>query len=330
MGDGVLTNADMAVAAPSAAHLAGAEPVYVALMIGYRMDAADFKCRIQSSGVKLEMLFHILGKVADMDVAKTGLYYYIVKFMGESVFLLSDALPAAACNALAVSMDECKARMQLIRLVKLCDYNVNSVGESVASLSEFEVARYISFLRCSASNSCRESFHMVLAVGVKLGDGVLMSADLAVATPSAVHLAGAEPVHVALTTGYRLDVDDFKCRIISSRAKFKMISQLLDNAADMAAAKTGLYYDNVKSMGELVFSLSGVVIEVFSTSASGADWHLTCAATLSTWCWKLMSSWSMACGRMPAHAHVLWRAEVPGSRLPVCEALAKNKNKNHK
>lgn len=108
--------------------------------------------------------------------------------------------------------------------------------EDEVSKAEVDVAKYTDFKYAVAMNSCGSCIFTALwAIGVQPGDKVLSNAFTFTAVPSAIVHAGAEPVYVDCEDNYVLDLVDLEAKMVSSGAKWLVVSHMRGKISDMDA-----------------------------------------------------------------------------------------------
>jgi len=113
-------------------------------------------------------------------------------------------------------------------------YNVPDAESSVVSLCEKEISEYTGHKYVVALNSCGSAlFLALLCAGVQPGDKVLTNAFTFTAVPSAIQHAQAKAVYVETEEGFRIDPDDLEKKMISSGAKYLMVSHMRGKLAQM-------------------------------------------------------------------------------------------------
>ncbi|MHB8710589.1 MAG: DegT/DnrJ/EryC1/StrS family aminotransferase [Minisyncoccota bacterium] len=115
-------------------------------------------------------------------------------------------------------------------------------GDSALSdtlLLEQEFAAYVGTKYALGVNSCSSAILLALmACGVKRGDKVLMPAFTFTAVPSAIVHAGAEIIPVECNNNYRVDINDFRTKAVSSGAKVFLLSYMRGHISDLDAIQT--------------------------------------------------------------------------------------------
>ena len=126
--------------------------------------------------------------------------------------------------------------VKIMRAGKLYRYNVPTAEESEVSICERAISEYTGHKYVVALNSCGSALFLALkAAGVQPGDKVLTNAFTFTAVPSAIEHAAGEAVYVETDFGFRIDIDDLEKKMISSSAKFLMVSHMRGKIADMDA-----------------------------------------------------------------------------------------------
>lgn len=147
--------------------------------------------------------------------------------------------------------------LDVMRKGTLYRYNVATAEESVVSLCEKELCDYTGHKYCVALNSCGSALFLALKIaGVKPGDKVLTNAFTFTAVPSAIEHAGGKCVYVETDWGLRIDIEDLEKKMVTSGAKYLMVSHMRGKICDLDAVqalcdKNGVYLieDAAHSLG---------------------------------------------------------------------------------
>lgn len=125
--------------------------------------------------------------------------------------------------------------VELLTTGDLYRYNAKTAGESEVSMLEKEICEYTGAKYSLAVNSCGSGIYIsLLALGVRPGDEVLMSAFTYTAVPSAIVNVGAKPVLLECTQDYTLDIPDLKLKINThQKAKVLVISYMRGHISDV-------------------------------------------------------------------------------------------------
>jgi dTDP-4-amino-4,6-dideoxygalactose transaminase len=174
--------------------------------------------------------------------------------------------------------------VELMQKGAMYRYNVPDAESSVVSLCEKEVTEYTGHKYCVALNSCGSAlFLALLCAGVQPGDKVLTNAFTFTAVPSAIQHAQAQAVYVETEEGYRIDVDDLEKKIISSGAKYLMVSHMRGKLASM---------DRIVALCEK----HGVYLIEDAAHALGVEWngkhsgHHGTISAISSQSYKMLNS----------------------------------------
>lgn len=112
-------------------------------------------------------------------------------------------------------------------------YTCSVPEESEVALFERDFARYTGAKFALGVNSCGSALYIaLLAVGVKPGDHVLLSAFTYTAVPSAIVNANAVPVLVGCNKNYGVDIKDLKQKI-TNKTKIFVLSHMRGHVSDM-------------------------------------------------------------------------------------------------
>lgn len=109
-------------------------------------------------------------------------------------------------------------------------------GVSEVARLEREFADYMGSNFAAAMNSCGSTMFVALkCAGVNAGDRVLVNAFTLAPVPGAIEHAGAEPVFIECSDGYRMDLDDLERRAACG-ARVLLMSHMRGHIADMDRA----------------------------------------------------------------------------------------------
>lgn len=129
-----------------------------------------------------------------------------------------------------------EAAVRLMRDGRLFRYGEDRNSIPEAAMLEEEFANYIGQKYCLGVNSCGCSLFIALkAVGVEVGDKVLMNAFTLAPVPGAIAHAGAEAIIVDIDDNYRIDIDDLERKAATGEAKVLMLSYMRGHIPDMDA-----------------------------------------------------------------------------------------------
>ncbi|MFT5218622.1 MAG: dTDP-4-amino-4,6-dideoxygalactose transaminase [Planctomycetota bacterium] len=124
--------------------------------------------------------------------------------------------------------------VEVLRSGRLHRYNVVEGETSEAALLEQEFADYMQQAHCLACASGGYALHIALkAVGIKPGDQVLTNAFTLAPVPGAIDNAGGKPVLVEIDANYCVDLEHLESQMLSSGARFFMMSHMRGHIADM-------------------------------------------------------------------------------------------------
>ncbi|WP_320663962.1 DegT/DnrJ/EryC1/StrS family aminotransferase [Prochlorococcus sp. MIT 1223] len=130
-------------------------------------------------------------------------------------------------NSVSSSVQEALYTKKLFRYqFKNADSPVNILEKTICSYVNSSFALGVS----SATNAI---FLALKASGVNSNSKVLIPAFTFTAVPSAVVQCGAEPVLIDITEGYVIDLVDLEAKIISSEAKYLLLSHMRGHLCDM-------------------------------------------------------------------------------------------------
>jgi dTDP-4-amino-4,6-dideoxygalactose transaminase len=156
--------------------------------------------------------------------------------------------------------------------------------EDEVSKAEVEIAEYMDFKYATAMNSCGSCIFLALkAIGVQPGDKVLSNAFTFTAVPSAIVHAGGEPVYVDCEDNYILDLENLEAKMISSGAKWLVVSHMRGKLSDMDAIVELCKKHNVRMIEDCAHSL-GVL---WNGVHSGHHGEIACISSQS---YKMLNS----------------------------------------
>ncbi len=123
--------------------------------------------------------------------------------------------------------------LEIMQDGRLFRYGEFKGGASEAACLEREFADYMGCRFAVAMNSCGSTMFVALkCAGVKAGDRVLVNAFTLAPVPGAIEHAGADPVFVECSDGYRMDLDDLERRA-DCGARVLLMSHMRGHIADM-------------------------------------------------------------------------------------------------
>lgn len=156
--------------------------------------------------------------------------------------------------------------------------------EDEVSKAEVEIAEYMDFKYSVAMNSCGSCIFLALkAIGVQPGDKVLSNAFTFTAVPSAIVHAGGEPVYVDCEDNYILDLENLEEKMISTDAKWLVVSHMRGKLSDMDAIVELCKKHNVRMIEDCAHSL-GVL---WNGVHSGHHGEIACISSQS---YKMLNS----------------------------------------
>jgi dTDP-4-amino-4,6-dideoxygalactose transaminase len=122
----------------------------------------------------------------------------------------------------------------ILRSGRLHRYNTLDGEISEAAQLEAEYAAYQNSRYCLACSSGGYALSIALrAAGLEPGAAVLTNAYTLAPVPGAIHNAGGVPVFVEIDAAWHTDIDDLGQKIISSGARFLLLSHMRGHIADM-------------------------------------------------------------------------------------------------
>jgi dTDP-4-amino-4,6-dideoxygalactose transaminase len=128
------------------------------------------------------------------------------------------------------------AAIRLMRDGRLFRYGEDRNSIPEAALLEEEFADFVGRKYCVGVNSGGCALFVALkALGIGIGDKVLVNAFTLAPVPGAIAHAGAEPVLVDIDARFVLDVEDLDRKAAESRAKVLMLSYMRGHIPDMDA-----------------------------------------------------------------------------------------------
>ena len=129
-----------------------------------------------------------------------------------------------------------EAAVRLMRDGRLFRYGEDRDTASEAAVLEEEFAAYAGREYCLGVNSCGCALFIALkAVGVELGDKVLLNAFTLAPVPGAIAHAGADAVFVDIDDNYKIDIEDLGRKAAASGARVLMLSYMRGHIPDMDA-----------------------------------------------------------------------------------------------
>lgn len=127
--------------------------------------------------------------------------------------------------------------MEILRSGRLFRYGEFAGGDAEVARLEKDFARYLDSRYAVAMNSCGSTMFVALkCAGVTAGDRVLVNAFTLAPVPGAIHHAGAKPVFVECSDGYRMDLDDLEKKA-GGDASVLLLSHMRGHVVDMERVK---------------------------------------------------------------------------------------------
>jgi dTDP-4-amino-4,6-dideoxygalactose transaminase len=129
-----------------------------------------------------------------------------------------------------------EAAIAVMRHGRLHRYNLADGEQGETALLEQEFAAYTGAKYCVAVASGGYALASALrASGAQAGDAVLTNAFTLAPVPGAIANAGCTPIFVEVTHNLVMDLADLKVKIVSSRARYLMLSHMRGHLVDMDA-----------------------------------------------------------------------------------------------
>lgn len=126
--------------------------------------------------------------------------------------------------------------VEVMRSGRLHRYNVVDDEVAEVALLEKEFAEYLGTDYCLACASGGYAMHIALkAAGLEPGEAVLTNAFTLAPVPGAINNAGGRVVLVEIDENYCVDLQHLDAMMISSKARFFMMSHMRGHLADMDA-----------------------------------------------------------------------------------------------
>tara|TARA_Y100001968_G_scaffold249693_1_gene234575 strand:- start:70 stop:1248 length:1179 start_codon:yes stop_codon:yes gene_type:complete len=138
------------------------------------------------------------------------------------------------CWEAELNLDIVKSSLEkAIKTKKIFRYQFKKSDSSV-NILEKEISNYVkSDFALGVSSATNAIFLALKAIGVTEKSRVLIPSFTFTAVPSAVIQCGAEPILVDITEDYVIDFNDLKAKIISSNAKYLLLSHMRGHLCDM-------------------------------------------------------------------------------------------------
>ncbi len=122
---------------------------------------------------------------------------------------------------------------EALKTKKLFRYQFKDSSSFVNTL-EKAICEYVgSEFALGVSSATNAIFLALKALGVNSSSKVLIPAFTFTAVPSSVIQCGAEPILVDITESYVIDLDDLRQKILSSKARFLLLSHMRGHLCDM-------------------------------------------------------------------------------------------------
>ncbi len=126
--------------------------------------------------------------------------------------------------------------VEILRSGRLHRYNTLEGETSEASLLEQEYATFQGQPFCLACTSGGYALQVALkAAGLEPGDSVLTNAFTLAPVPGAIDNAGGKPLLVEIDSNYCIDLEHLETLMLSSKAKFLLLSHMRGHIVDMDA-----------------------------------------------------------------------------------------------
>ncbi len=134
----------------------------------------------------------------------------------------------------AISDSAIDAAIEVLRSGRLHRYNTAGDEVSQTAQLEAEYAAWQGSKYCLACTSGGYALSTALkAAGLKVGERVLTNAFTLAPVPGAIVNAGGVPIFVEVTDSLVVDLDDLALKVVSSGARFFMLSHMRGHLADM-------------------------------------------------------------------------------------------------
>ena len=134
----------------------------------------------------------------------------------------------------AISEPAIAAAVDVLRTGRLHRYN--PLGDEISHTAQLEreYADYQQSVYCLACASGGYAMSIALqAAGLEPGETVLTNSFTLAPVPGSIVNAGGKPVFVEITNDLVLDLDDLKEKIISTKARFLLLSHMRGHLVDM-------------------------------------------------------------------------------------------------
>jgi len=134
----------------------------------------------------------------------------------------------------AISDTAIKAAVEVLRSGRIHRYNTKGDELSEVALLEQEYAIWQGSKYCLACASGGYAMSIALkAAGLKAGEPVLTNSFTLAPVPGAIVNAGGKPVFIEVTNNLVIDLDDLESKIMSSEARFFLLSHMRGHIVDM-------------------------------------------------------------------------------------------------
>lgn len=162
--------------------------------------------------------------------------------------------------------------VEIMRSGRLFRYGEFKGGSSEVAALEREFADYMNCRYAVAMNSCGSTMFIALkCAGVQPGDQVLVNAYTLAPVPGAIEHAGAQPVFVQCTDGYRVDLVDLEKRARQGARVF-LLSHMRGHIADMDAVTAICRRHGITLIEDCAHTLGAK----WEGKASGSFGHIAC------------------------------------------------------
>lgn len=172
--------------------------------------------------------------------------------------------------------DAIEAAVRVMRHGRLHRYNVLDGEVSEAALLEQEFAAFTGSKYCLSVASGGYALAAALrAIGVKAGDNVLTNGFTLAPVPGAIASVGGVPVFIEVTDRLVMDLNDLQAKIISSGARFLMLSHMRGHLVDMDALMAICNAANVLVIEDCAHTMGAA----WNGKASGTQGIVGCYST---------------------------------------------------
>lgn len=134
----------------------------------------------------------------------------------------------------AIPEDAISAAVNVLSTGRLHRYNTVEGEYGEVTLLEEEYANYQDAKYCLATSSGGGAMQIALrALGVKPGDKVATNAFTLAPVPGAIAAVGASPIYIETNKNLTIDLDDLKSKLITSGARYLLMSHMRGHIAPM-------------------------------------------------------------------------------------------------